>query len=576
VTENRVPWREWGEHTLREAEDRETPILLFLVASWCRFCRAMERETFGDPEVREAMREYVAVRVDKDRRPDLDRRYNQGGWPTTAFLAPDGALVTGGTYFDAEELLALLRRVKPYWQANRERIRTMEAERVRGTEEADRRRIGGRLDPAIPARVEASLLENFDEEFGGFGKGQKFPHPEVIDFALVQYAKSRSERLEGVIRRTLDSMAESPLHDAHGGGFFRLAASRDWRNPLPEKTIEGNAGLLQNYLEAYQIFGKESYRSVAAGIVGWVQRTLRDPETGGLFASEETRAELGGVPASRVDRVVTTDRAAQMIPPLLRAGIVLREDEPTEMALDALAFLVANMIAEGRGAYHYHDGAPHMLGLLADAVHLLAALVATSMYAGDNRHLRPAEDLADHLLRSHASPQGGFYDVQRGSGIGRETRIAHRSILENAAAAEALLRLALLTRRPRYRDLAEKALEAFAEDYPRFGYFAAPFARAVDLLEYPPLEITIVGNARSPAARALLEAALSRFLPSKAVQLLDPERDAELLRSAGFPAGANPIAFVCCGRAGVAQVEDPAALGAILEEKDCARRPSGG
>ena len=105
----KLTWRDWDESTFQEARELDRPVLLYLTASWCRFCKSVEEEVFEDEEVvRLVERLYVPVHVDKDRRPDVDQRHNLGGWPTVAFLTPDGDLITGGLLFDVEAVTELL------------------------------------------------------------------------------------------------------------------------------------------------------------------------------------------------------------------------------------------------------------------------------------------------------------------------------------------------------------------------------------------------------------------------------------------------------------------------------------
>ena len=104
-----IGWRPWGEKAFQEAQVADKPVLLAISAVWCHWCHVMDRTTYSDPDVAALINErYVPVRVDTDLRPDINDRYNQGGWPTTVFLTPSGHVLYGGTYLPAEQLIGVL------------------------------------------------------------------------------------------------------------------------------------------------------------------------------------------------------------------------------------------------------------------------------------------------------------------------------------------------------------------------------------------------------------------------------------------------------------------------------------
>src|SRR3990172_341118 len=112
-----IDGQEGGDASFGRAEAEDKPILLAISAVWCHWCHVMDETSYSNPAVIELInRDYVAIRVDNDRRPDINRRYNQGGWPTTVFLTPTGELLTGGTYLPPDQMLAALRYVKDYYQ----------------------------------------------------------------------------------------------------------------------------------------------------------------------------------------------------------------------------------------------------------------------------------------------------------------------------------------------------------------------------------------------------------------------------------------------------------------------------
>ena len=139
-----IRWRPWGEPAFAEARRLGRPVLLSLSAVWCHWCHVMDETSYSDPRVIAAVNEhFVPVRVDNDRHPDVNRRYNMGGWPTTAFLAPSGDVLTGGTYLPPDQMLESLARVKAFFDANQAQIVALEGERASAGDGAAMARLTG-------------------------------------------------------------------------------------------------------------------------------------------------------------------------------------------------------------------------------------------------------------------------------------------------------------------------------------------------------------------------------------------------------------------------------------------------
>ncbi|MEW6742910.1 MAG: DUF255 domain-containing protein [Planctomycetota bacterium] len=574
-----IEWRPWSEEAFAEARERDCPVLLFLTASWCRWCRSMQTETFSHPEVIGAVQEnFVAVHVDKDKRPDIDERFNMGGWPTVAFLSSDGEVITGGTYFGPDELLLVLRRVSAYYHEEKDFI-AVTLDRLVENEEAERRereQRTGRLAPAIVTNVLGAIVEGFDPEYGGFGLGQKFPHHEAIDFALLKYVRTRDPRIGHIVQTTLTAMMQGKLHDGEEGGFYRFCGTRDWREPHTEKLLETNAGLLRNYLEAAQVFQSGEYRRTAERIADYITTTLLDREKGRLFGSQDADDSYHACLLSerrkrsppKVDRTVYVNSAACGVSSLLKAGTVLERDDLTQCALECLQFLLENCYSEGRGMYHYFDGSRHMLGLLTDQITMARALVHAIHYTGNMRYRVVLEDLIETIVKKQSASHGGFYDLPEDSASFGSLRRRNRSILENAIMAEVLIRNYYLTLNETRLELAKRTLEAFANDYQAFGYFTATYGRAVDLYFNVPLHVVIIGRGADPRRVAMVRTAAATYMPSKIVMALDPEVDVDLVQRFGFPSRPEPVAYVCLGRHSVAEVTEPERLANVMEAGD--------
>lgn len=578
---DRIEWREFGAEAFAEAERTDRPVLLSLVASWCRWCRELDRTTFADPAVIEAIRrDFVPVRADKDRRPDIDSRYNAGGWPTLAVLTPDGTAITRTTYLSAPALLDLCSEVLPLYRSRRGEIEEVVARLARKAREDMERTVSERLRPQITRDVREAIDEGFDPEHGGFGTGQKFPHTEAIDFAMILAVRERDERMADVVRVTLDRMAASAIRDRVGGGFFRYAARRDWSAPHPEKVLDSNAARLHCYLEAWQVFGDPAYRAVAEETLGFLLGTLRDPATGAFAGAQYGEPAWFAAPAAerarqpqgaKIDRTIYANWNAQTASALYKASRVLEREDLIDVAVQTLTFVQEELYASSTGVYHYYDETYHLPGLLTDQAYVLRAIVDHTHTTGDNSRLEWAAEIVELLRARSASKSGGFYDTHDAAPTPGGLQHRNRSILENAVLAEALTRLGYLMRDRGYLELARRTLEAFAEDYRTYGYFVAGYARAVDLLFHPPLCVTVVGRRGDATTQALRQAALASYVPSLVVQQFDPERDASLLGRSGCEARERPVAYVEIPRTSQALVEDPAELPAAMREIDAGR-----
>ncbi len=577
-----MQWHDWDERAFARARESARPVLLLLSASWCRWCRELEREVLEDERVRALIAQrFVPVRVDKDRRPDIDARYTKGGWPTLAYLDDSGEQIAADTYLEVDQLLRRLRVVSDYYAENRDAIRRRlaeEADRRIAEEEASR----SSSDAAQVGRdlvdwVTGTLLDTADPVHGGWGSPQKFPHPDAIDFALIRWSQTGDESLRQLVLRTLRHMERGEIHDVVEGGFYRYATAPDWSAPHFEKMLDSNAQRLVAYLEAHQALGADSFRATAEGILRFLHEVLLDEETGAFRGSQDAdpgyahkrtiaaRREHG---APACDTTIFANWNALAVSALFRAGAVLQEDRYREQARRTLTFLLEELFDPREGVYHYWDGSFHLPGLLTDQAYVLRALTDAVQYTGDNRYLETACSLADLALDTMRSETGAFYDTRYDPGARGILRQRNRSLLENAVMAEALLQLSFLTREERYAEVARGALASFASDYKRYGHFVAGYARAVELALRPPVHVTILGDPAAADTRELLAAAWRPFFASRVVQVIDPHVDVGLLERSGLPAGDRPgagaHAYVQRGRESFADTDDPSRLPVVI------------
>jgi uncharacterized protein YyaL (SSP411 family) len=302
-----VQWREWGEAAFEQARREDKPILLDIGAVWCHWCHVMDRESYESEDVARIINEhYVAVKVDRDERPDIDARYQiavsaltgQGGWPLTAFLTPEGKPFYGGTYFPPDDrfgrpgMKRALESIAHNYRTHRQDILSSAEKISEALASVVGTAAGG--PPAGRDVLEAiisSIGRMFDPQHGGFGSAPKFPHPSVLDLLLDAYLDTRQTWMLNVITTTLERMGRGGVYDQVGGGFHRYSVDERWRVPHFEKMSYDNAGLLGNYLRAFQATGDEFFREISLGILSFVENVLSHPD-GGFYASQDADYSL--------------------------------------------------------------------------------------------------------------------------------------------------------------------------------------------------------------------------------------------------------------------------------------------
>jgi uncharacterized protein len=306
---NPVDWYPWGDEALARAAELDRPIFLSIGYAACHWCHVMERESFEDEALAAYLNDhFVAIKVDREERPDLDGVYmsavqamtGQGGWPLSVFLAPDGRPFYGGTYFPPTPRHGMpgfgqvLAGVRQAWREQRGAIEDTGATIVAQLAEA--RGLGDFAEavppPEVLAGASASIDGGFDEANGGWGRAPKFPQPMAIEFVLRRHLTTGDPRPLAIARRALDRMADGGVRDQLGGGFHRYSTDARWLVPHFEQMLYDNAQLARVYVHAWQLASDDRYRDVAIGVLDFMLRELATP--GGGFAAS-LDADTNGV-----------------------------------------------------------------------------------------------------------------------------------------------------------------------------------------------------------------------------------------------------------------------------------------
>jgi len=303
-----IDWHEWGDAAFARAQSEDKPILLDIGAVWCHWCHVIDRESYENPEIAKIINEhFVAVKVDRDERPDVDSRYQsavsaisgQGGWPLTGFLLSDGKPFFGGTYFPPEDQMGrpgfrrILLAVADSYRNKRaelERAANSLADAVSQAEVFTGARAD--FDPGVVDAQIKSITQLFDIKNGGFGRAPKFPHSSAIDLILERYQQTKEKHLLAMAETTLEKMTSGGVYDQLAGGFHRYSVDERWLVPHFEKMSYDNSELLKNYLHGYQLTENAFLRETAEGIIGWVNEVLSDQIKGGFYASQDADYSL--------------------------------------------------------------------------------------------------------------------------------------------------------------------------------------------------------------------------------------------------------------------------------------------
>ena len=305
-----VRWHEWGSEAFEKARRENKPVLLDIGAVWCHWCHVMDRESYEDPDTAALINEqYIAVKVDRDERPDVDSRYQsavatisgQSGWPLTAFLTPEGTPYFGGTYFPPEDrhgrpsFQRVLATMADVFANKRDEVEESAGSVLEALEHNETFTARSEApEAAVLEKVLTSIISQFDPRNGGFGSQPKFPHSGAIDLLIDAATRGGpyAEAAQQAAVVTLEKMSTGGIYDHLAGGFHRYSVDEHWIVPHFEKMAYDNSALLLNYVHAFQTFLKPEFAATARDIVRWMDEWLSDRDLGGFYASQDADDSL--------------------------------------------------------------------------------------------------------------------------------------------------------------------------------------------------------------------------------------------------------------------------------------------
>lgn len=571
-----VKWQPWGQATLARAQREDKLIYLDISPFWCDQCSQMDRDAYSDDSIaRYINRNFVPVRVDPDREPDVGERYHLSGFPSCVILTPDGQAVGGGTYLPNDSLVKLLRNVEGYWINNpafvRRQATFVTSRFVHGV---DSMMIGAPSE-IVMGKADRSIQEQYDSVYGGFGTQPKFPLPEVTEFMLNAVNSQGIPIYVTQLTKTLD--AQRGLLDTIWGGFYRYAHFDNWTRPSYAKLLSANAGLLDNYLDAYQATSSDKYGQVASLVIEYLNRFLKSGDGWGFYNSQcgeipnpehfisgddyfpkdsQQRLALGIPP---VDSSLYTDANALAISAYLKAAKVAGRSDCRDYAVRSLdALLEAG--AEDNGAL-YHDllnngAAPD--GLLSDEVNAATALLDAYEITGNDSYLQESRKIVDFIEANLVDPRTGGLNMDK-SGTEKPGRlsIAVKPVGLDCQAAILYVRLYHITADESYYQNAGRILDyAFraplAKDDLRFCQLANCW---LWMTRYP-IKFVMVGP-RGAEYDSLTASTWKTYYPRSVMVHLTAGEDGFKLGDLTFPETDKPLLFVCDATQCSQPIEDP-------------------
>ena len=302
---NPVDWYPWGDEAFAKAQSENKPIFLSIGYSTCHWCHMMEHESFEDPEVSRLMNEtFVAIKVDREERPDIDSVYMQvcqimtsrGGWPLTIIMTPDKEPFFAATYIPKETkfgqigMLDLIPRIRELWLTRHAEILNSASQITSALQQAAMNMPGEELGEPILHLAYQQLIERFDEQNGGFGSAPKFVTPHNLFFLLRYWARTGNQKSLYMVEKTLQRIRNGGLYDHIGFGFHRYSTDSQWLVPHFEKMIYDQSMLAMAYTETYQATGKVEYAQTAREIFTYILRDMTAPE-GGFYSAEDADSE---------------------------------------------------------------------------------------------------------------------------------------------------------------------------------------------------------------------------------------------------------------------------------------------
>ncbi len=519
---NPVQWYPWNEETFALARKEGKPIFLSIGYSTCYWCHVMERLVFESPDIAKVMNEHcINVKVDREERPDVDDIYmaavqmlnnGRGGWPMSVFLTPPGAggkddpglkPFYAGTYIPPQQFPSLVAKVGEVWKEHKDGI-VAQADEIADAiaKHLDQELTPGEISPITFDRTAQVMLNNFDQEHGGFGGAPKFPTPNNLLLLLKAYQKNPADDLWHAISFTLERMARGGIYDQVAGGFHRYSVDEKWLVPHFEKMLYDNAQLVEVYLIAQSIKPDAKdpalYERIAREVCDYVLREMTDP-TGAFWSAQDAEVDakegLNYIwTADQVKAAIKNEKLAALALTMYGLDLGTNFQDPHDRAAPAVNVLFLPQRLDTLAASRQitldellkqRAQINQQLKVVRDARKqprlddktltswnglMIAAMARAGRQLKEDRYTAAARKAADYILASMRTEDGGLFRTMR------KGQVKINGFLEDYAFfVHGLLELHETTGDAKYlkaaQDLTEHASKHFSSEGGAGGYY---------------------------------------------------------------------------------------------------------
>ncbi len=466
-------WLEWSKESFEKSKKEKKPILLSISAIWCHWCHRLDKDTYSSTKVIDKINNnFIPIRVDTDKRPDINNRYNLGGWPSTAILNKEGGLILGALYLPPFDMLDFLDNALEKFKKEIKEEIIFELPKFNNTDLQ-------KMQQEILSTIELS----YDPYFGGFGPLPKFPNHQIIDFLMMLFDEEKNARV--ILTKTLSTMADNEIFDKEEGGFYRYAQQQDWSSPHYEKLLDDNARLLKNFLYLYKLTENEKYKEVALKTINFIIEVFLNKEKTFFYSSQDADEKYSKLTLKQrseykkpfIDKTLFLAFNCYAINSFLIASEILKDSRYGEIALKILDFIIVNMVS-GKGVMHFYDSKAREPCLLKNHLLLISSLLSTN----EKKYMGLAEKLIEKTINNFFDKNKTvFYDIQDSEDNFGYLKIRRIDTEENSLAVKILLALYKKTNNKEYLEKAEKLLNSIKDYIDTKSLSSASFAEAINL-----------------------------------------------------------------------------------------------
>jgi uncharacterized protein len=551
-----IVWHPWSDEIFAQAARDHKFVLLDLEAVWCHWCHVMDQQTYRDPDVRRLMgKNYIAVKVDQDSRPDISNRYEDYGWPATVIFKADGSEIVKRQGYLPPKLMASI-------------LQAVIDDPTPGPSVEPEKAVIYAATPFISPALQADVKKEFEKQYDIPGKGWAFGH-KYLDADSVEYASvlaKHGDKLQE--RHVFDTLqAAQKLLDPVWGGAYQYSTGGNWNEPHFEKLLFIQAQVMRTYAQSYGLWHTPEYMVAAENVHRYVRTFLTSPDgafyvsqdadvvegrhSAAYFALDDAKRRSLGIP--RVDKHLYARENGWMIHSLCALYAVTGDAATLQEAERPAHWVIVHRSLAGGGFSHSeHDAAGPYLG---DTLAMGQAFLALYEVTGDREWLKRAEAARRFISANFATGDGAGFVTSKTS-TDRAYK-PHQERDENVQVARFANLLSQYTGDKGDQETATRAMRYLATREVAIAWLSAPVLLAEMQFTHSPVHITVVGGKKDAAAQALFRTALSAGPFYKRVEWWDPAEGPLSRSDVQYPSLPNAAAFLCTASACSSPIFDP-------------------